>query len=83
MAVAWALRRRQRRLPLQGDIDLGRLMLLLIPLAALELALLVFALRDLIRREKVAGGNKWLWGAIILLFNFIGPVLYFAIGRKE
>lgn len=68
---------------MQGNIDLGRLMLLLIPLAILELGLLVFALRDLLKREKVAGGNKWLWGIIIVAFNFIGPIVYFAVGRKE
>ncbi|MEO7123952.1 MAG: PLD nuclease N-terminal domain-containing protein [Lacisediminihabitans sp.] len=53
-------------------------------LAVLELALNVVALVSLYRRplNEVALGNKWVWVAIILLVNFLGAILYFAIGRK-
>ena len=27
-------------------------------------------------------GNKWIWVAIILLVNLLGPILYLAAGRK-
>lgn len=49
-----------------------------------ELALIVIALVDLIRRplDQVTLGNKWVWVAIIVLVNLIGPILYLAIGRK-
>lgn len=59
------------------------LVLLILPLVVVQLALLGFALNDLVRRKRVKGGNKWLWGAIIVLIEFIGPILYFVIGREE
>jgi hypothetical protein len=55
---------------------------LLIPVVLIELALLVTALVDLIRREKTRG-PKWVWVLVIVLFNFIGPIVYFVAGRKE
>jgi hypothetical protein len=55
----------------------------LIPLVLLELALLVIALVDVIRREHVTGGNKVVWILVIVLVNFIGPIVYLIFGRKE
>ncbi len=55
---------------------------LLIPILLIQLALMIAALVDLIRREKTKG-PKWLWVLIILFFNFIGPIVYFVVGRDE
>jgi uncharacterized membrane protein YhaH (DUF805 family) len=55
---------------------------LLIPIVLIELALLVAALVDLIRREKTRG-PKWAWVLVIVLINFIGPIVYFIAGRKD
>ncbi len=55
---------------------------LLIPILLLQLALMIFALVDLIRRERTKG-PKWLWALIIVFVNFIGPILYFIIGRED
>jgi hypothetical protein len=55
---------------------------LLIPVVLIELALLITALVDLIRREKTRG-PKWAWVLVIVLINFIGPIVYFVAGRKE
>jgi hypothetical protein len=55
---------------------------LLIPILLIQLALVIAALVDLIRREKTKG-PKWLWVLIILFFNMIGPILYFVVGRDE
>lgn len=63
--------------------DLGQFIALLIPLILIELGLLGFALYDLIKRKRVKGGNKWVWGIIIVLVNFIGPIIYFVLGREE
>jgi hypothetical protein len=54
----------------------------LIPIAILQLALIVAALIDLARRERTRG-PKWLWVLIIVLVNFIGPIVYFVLGREE
>jgi DMSO reductase anchor subunit len=55
---------------------------LLIPLIAIQLVLMIVALLDLRRREKVRG-SKWLWVLIIIFGEMIGPIVYFVVGRKE
>lgn len=57
--------------------------LILLPIVLIEIGLAVAAMIDLVRREKVAGDNKILWGAIILFIGIIGPIVYFVFGRKE
>lgn len=54
----------------------------LIPILLLQLALITVALVDLFRRPST-NGPKWLWVPIIVLINFIGPIIYFLVGRKE
>ncbi len=65
------------------NVDLGQLLPLLIPIVLLELGLLVWALLDIIRRERVKGGNKVIWILVIVLINIIGPIVYFIFGREE
>jgi hypothetical protein len=54
----------------------------LIPVVVIELALMIAALVDLVRREQTRG-PKWAWALVIVLVNFIGPIIYFVIGRKD
>lgn len=65
-------------IPLPLLIGMGILLLV-------QLALAAVALVNLYRRPAatVATGNKWIWVAVVLLLSFIGPILYFAIGRKQ
>ncbi len=56
---------------------------LLVPLIVLQLALQAAAIIDLVRRERVRGGNKWIWGAVIVLGEMLGPLVYFVAGREE
>jgi lipopolysaccharide export LptBFGC system permease protein LptF len=56
---------------------------LLAPIIVIELALMVFALVDLIRRKKVKGASKLVWGIIIVVFGVIGSIIYFVAGRAE
>ena len=60
-----------------------RIWLLLIPLLIIQLGLMVFALVDLVKRPKVRGDNKWVWGLVIVFINIIGPVVYLVLGREE
>lgn len=55
----------------------------LAPLIILQLALMVAALVDLVRRDKVTGGTKVPWALLIVLIGAIGPIIYFIFGRKE
>lgn len=54
----------------------------LVPILLLQLGLIVVALVDLARRRET-NGPKWVWVLVILLINFIGPIAYFLVGRKE
>ena len=55
---------------------------LLIPVVLIQLALMITALVDLIRRAQTRG-PKLVWALVIVLVNFIGPIIYFVAGRKE
>ena len=55
---------------------------LLIPVVLIQLGLMITALVDLIRRAQTRG-PKWAWVLVIVLVNFIGPIIYFVAGRKE
>jgi hypothetical protein len=55
---------------------------LLIPIVLIELGLLIFALVDLLRRERTKG-PKWLWAVLIIFIQIVGPVIYLLVGREE
>ena len=55
----------------------------LIPVLLVEIALIVIALLDLVKREHVRGGNKVVWALLILFVQIIGPVVYLIAGRQE
>lgn len=55
---------------------------LLIPLLIIQLALMIAALWDLIKRDRTRG-PKWLWLLVILFVNLFGPIVYFLVGREE
>ena len=54
----------------------------LIPIVLLQFGLMVFALVDLIRRERTKG-PKWVWALVIIFVNLVGPVVYLVVGREE
>jgi membrane protein YqaA with SNARE-associated domain len=62
-------------IPPAGVVALGVLSLV-------QLALQVYALVDLVRRVRVAGGRKWPWLLIIVLGQLLGAIIYLALGRK-
>jgi len=62
--------------------ELARYLPLLIPLALIQVGLMVLALVDILKKRK-ARGNFWVWVFVIVLVNIIGPVAYFAFGRVD
>ena len=54
---------------------------LLVVLIVVQLSLQVFALVDLVRRDNVRGGKKWVWALVIAFGNLIGAIVYLAVGR--
>jgi hypothetical protein len=60
-----------------------QILLLVLPILVIEIALIVFALRDLIRPERrVKGDSKLMWGILIVIIGILGPLLYFTVGRE-
>lgn len=55
----------------------------LIPVILIEIALLVIALLDLVKRDYVRGGNKIVWALLIIFVSIIGPAVYLIAGRQE
>lgn len=53
------------------------------PLILLQLALMVWALVDLLRRRSTRTLSLPLWIVLIVLINFFGPIAYFLFGRAE
>lgn len=49
----------------------------------IEIGLLVAAVVDITRKPGPLAGEKLLWLLVSLLLNGIGPILYFAIGRRR
>ena len=55
----------------------------LIPVIIAELALAITALIHVLRHPNYRFGNKVIWAVVVLIVQFIGPILYFTIGRGE
>lgn len=55
----------------------------IIPIIILKLGLVIGALVHLLKRKAVKRGSVALWVILIVLFQIIGPVLYFLIGRED
>ena len=68
---------------MEDRMETWKLVILLIPLVALELTLMIVALVDLVKRERVKFDNKVVWALLIVLVNIIGPVVYLVWGREE
>ena len=61
---------------------LMRYLPLLVPVLIVQLALMIAALLDLAKREATRG-PKWVWVVVIVCVNFVGPVIYFVLGRED
>lgn len=59
----------------------GGALVAIVALSLVELALVAMCLIDIVRRPAVLGGQKWVWVVVVLLFNFLGCIVYLAIGR--
>ena len=57
----------------------------LIVVTVVNYTLLVLALVNVIPRDPAAirFHNRWIWVALIVLVNFLGPLAYFAVGRID
>jgi hypothetical protein len=56
----------------------------LLPVLIVQVVFQIIALVDLARRppEEIRGHTKSLWVVIIIIFEILGPVIYFIFGKK-
>ena len=66
------------------NVQLEKLIPVLIPLAVIAFGIAVAALLDL-RKQTATRGPKWMWAVFICvtMTTFIGPLVYVVIGREE
>ena len=56
----------------------------LVPLVIVQFALLGYTLYHILTHEHYKRGSRTLWLIIaIALMNFVGPILYFLLGKEE
>ena len=56
----------------------------LIPLIIVEFVLLIYTLRHILTHANYKRGNRTLWVIVAIVgMNFIGPILYFLLGKED
>jgi len=60
----------------------SQLLMIIAPIAALQLLLAILALVVCIRAEETRG-PRWMWVLIILFGSLIGSILFFTLGRRS
>ena len=55
----------------------------LVPLALAQFALMGVALYHILTHKHYKRGTRALWVVVSVLLNFIGPILYFLLGKED
>lgn len=55
----------------------------LIPLIIAQYGLMGYAIYHILKHNNYKCGNRALWLVISIFVNFIGPILYFVIGKED
>lgn len=55
----------------------------LIPLVIVQYGLLGYAVYHILSHENYKRGNRTMWLIIAIVVNFVGPILYFLLGKEE
>lgn len=63
-------------------INVRELLPFLIPLIIFQLLLMISALAMIVKQRRFKYLNRTAWVVIVVVFNIIGPVLYFVLERK-
>ena len=63
--------------------DLKEYLPFIIPLAVLQLGLMIAALVSIFKHKTYKTGNRAVWVIVTLLVSMIGPILYFVLGKEE
>ncbi len=64
--------------------NLADMLPFLIPLIVVQLALLAYTLWHILTHKTYKRGNRTIWLIIAIVgMEYIGPILYFLLGREE
>ncbi|MGYP000968438538 len=63
-------------------INVRELLPFLIPLIIFQLLLMISALAMIVKQRRFKYLNRAAWVVIVVVFNIVGPVLYFVLERK-
>jgi len=67
-----------------APLSTEQIVALLAPIVVIQLGLMIAALYDLEKADRVVrGGSKLVWALVIVFLNILGPILYFVAGREE
>jgi hypothetical protein len=67
-----------------APLSTEQILALLAPVILIQLGLMIAALYDLEKPERVVRGcSKLVWAILIVFLNILGPILYFVAGREE
>ena len=65
-------------------MNIQELLPFLIPLAIAEIVLLVITLRHILTHDHYKRGTRGLWLVVAIVgMEFIGPILYFILGKED
>ena len=56
---------------------------ILLVIVVAQLVLQIYAVVDLVRRDAVLGGRKWVWALVIAFGNLVGAIVYLVVARVE
>lgn len=64
--------------------ELKEILPFLIPLIIAEFSLLIYTIHHILTHKTYKRGNRTLWLIIAIIgMEFIGPILYFLLGKEE
>lgn len=64
--------------------EMKELLPFLVPLVIAQFALFGYTLYHILTHNTYKRGNRALWLVItIILMNFVGPILYFLLGKED
>lgn len=69
---------------MNGNMQITEILPFLIPLVIAEFALLGYTLWHILTHENYKHGNRTVWIVVTIIgMNFVGPILYFILGKEE
>ena len=65
-------------------LNINEILPFLIPLVIIQFGLLGYTLYHILTHKNYKRGTRTLWLIIVIVFmNFVGPILYFLLGKEE